>query len=89
MHQPMRSVIDSIKTLYDLYAYELRGRTTNEKICSRFATQTSPWMRNQEVKMRQEVAVEMPQANRRTPNNAPKVLARRTLSRQENAGEPG
>ena len=57
IHQLKRNAIDSIKTLYDLSAGELRGQTTNEKSCSSSTTQTSPWMRHQEEKRRQESRV--------------------------------
>ena len=92
----MRDAIDSIMLFYDLYAGELRGQISNEKSFSSSTTQTSPWMRNQEGKKRQEEIVEIREA-KRTSNPAPRVLDRRTtkatlrlqVNTQESAVEPG
>ena len=68
IHQPMRDAIESIRVLYDLYASEILAKEIKETDRKNSATQTSPWMRNQEAKRRQEETVDIPEAKRRTPN---------------------
>ena len=46
----VRDAIDSIKTLYDLYASELQGHATKTINSSSSVTQASPLVRNQEAK---------------------------------------
>lgn len=67
IHQPMRDTIGSIRSLYNRYAAEVRGKTAAKIDCEDTATQTSPWMRNQDAKRRQDGSVETPSAKRKTP----------------------
>ena len=87
IHQPMRDTIDSIKTLYDLYAGELQEQTAKGTNRSSSATQTSPWIGNQEAKRKHGETLEIPEAKGRTPNPAPRTPAKETtqvtLCRQE------
>ena len=58
----MRDTIDSIKTLYDLYASELQGQITKAINRISSAAQTSPLLRNKAAKRKHEETCGIPKA---------------------------